>query len=114
MRFGDSDFRFSSQGLALYIHLLPAVDISDGAIHWCEGGRLSHKTIYATIVRGLMYGRLLRDTVAINDATCGCKEWTTERGSLGGLQVQGLQLIHSEYSIVLKAGQIIDVNFDRN
>ena len=48
-----------------------------------------------------MCGRLLRDIVAINDATCGCKEWTTERGSLRGLQVQGLQIIHREYSTVL-------------
>ena len=48
-----------------------------------------------------MCGRLLRDIVAINDATCGCKEWTTERGSLRGLYMQGLQIIHREFRTVL-------------
>jgi hypothetical protein len=28
------------------IHLLPEVYVSDGAVRWCDGGRLPRETIY--------------------------------------------------------------------
>jgi hypothetical protein len=92
-----------------FIHLLPEVDVSASAVCWCQGGHLLPQNKLPPPVQNSIYGRLLSDTVAINNSTYECEESTTERF----LARQARVIAHS-HRIPYLAGQLIAFFFDRD